>query len=208
MSPGHKATIITTIIGVAITAVVSLYIHFDSPEIDVLGTVSERGEVDSNDEAPTKSPTINIADIFITPIDTKMPTNFFVEISNTGTETAKDIQLTVDFGESTIELCELQPASIASTGEREALSIQSFKISELREDASFYVSCAINLPYFNKIWVGGGNIRLDKSLDYDSYKDLKLGKSIGFYEIIWRVILIFIIFILALKTIGFLFTKI
>jgi len=202
---GHKSTIIATIIAAVITAAVSLYIHFDSPKIDVFGTVPERTEANSDEKTATKSPAINIADIFITPIDTKMPTNFFVEISNSGNETARDIQLTINFGEATIKECEVQPALIASPIESKALSIQSYNITELVKGTSIYLSCSINIPYFKNIWVGGGNIKFEKSLSYDAYKALKNADSIGFYSGIWRVIVIFFLLMFGFKIVGFLF---
>jgi hypothetical protein len=205
LSAGHTTAIVATVLAAFITAGVSLYIHFDSPEIDVSGTVSEKSKTDSDEKKSTASPTINIADIFITPIDTKMATTFFAEISNSGNEAAKDIQVTLDFGESTIKECEVQPISIASPVESEALSIQSYTISELGKDTSIYLNCAINLPYFKKIWVGGGNIQLEKSIDYDAYKELKNGESLSFYEGVLRTIVIFFLSMTAFKIIGFLF---
>ena len=205
MSIGHKSAIITTIIATVITVVVSLYIHFDSPEMDVIGTVSERAKADSNEKVETESPMINIVDIFITPIDTKIPTNFFAEISNSGNETARDIQLIIDFGEATIQECEVQPKSIASPVESEALSIQSYNINELGKDTSIYLNCNINLPYFKKIWVGGGNIKFEKSLSYDAYKELKNGEDIGFYGAMWRTFIAFLLIMFCLKIVGFLF---
>ena len=205
MSQGHTAAIVATIMAAIITAGVSLYIHFDSPEVDILGTVAEQAEPESTQETTAKSPTLNIADVFITPIDTKIPTSFFAEISNTGTDSAKGIQLAVDFGESTIQECELQPESIAKPVESKALSIQTYNIAELRKDSSVYVSCAINLPYFKKIQVGGGNVNFEKSLTYDAYKNSMNGESVGFYGGIWRAIVIFFLFMGAFKIIGFLF---
>lgn len=202
---GHTATIVATVLAAVITAGVSLYIHFDSPEIDVLGTVTEQSESGSGDGEDTKYPSINIADIFITPIDTKMDTTFFAEISNTGTEAAKDIMLTLDFGESTIQKCEVQPPTLASTIESEALSIQSYSIPTLSKDTSVYLNCAINLPYFKKVWIGGGNIKYEKSLTYDAYKDLKNGESISFLGGIGRGVILFFLIVIGLKIVGFLF---
>ncbi|WP_299269126.1 hypothetical protein [uncultured Psychrosphaera sp.] len=96
MTKGHSATIIATIVAAVITAAASLYIHFDSPEIDILGTVAEK--TDYEEEGNPKNPTLNIVDVFVTPIDTKIPTSFFAEISNTGSVSAKDIYLALDFG--------------------------------------------------------------------------------------------------------------
>jgi hypothetical protein len=205
LSAGHTTTIVATVLATVITAGVSLYIHFDSPEIDVSGTVSEKARAGSDKEKNALSPSINIADIFVTPIDTKMATTFFAEISNSGSEAAKDIQVTLDFGESTIKECEVQPTSIASPVESEALSIQSYTISELGKDTSIYLNCAINLPYFKKIWVGGGNIQYEKSIDYDAYKELKNGESLSFYEGVLRAIVIFFLFMAGFKIIGALF---
>ncbi|HDZ39657.1 MAG TPA: hypothetical protein ENH62_15510 [Marinobacter sp.] len=205
MSTSHTATIVATVLAAVITAAVSLYIHFDSPEIDVRGTVTETVGADSEQEGSSTSPSMNIADVFIAPINTDMATNFFAEISNSGTETAKDFQLTINFGEATIEKCEVQPSSISRPTESKPLSVQSYNISTLGKDASIYISCAVDLPYFKKIWVGGGNIQYEKSLTYDAYKELKNGDDIGFYEGLLRAVILFFLAMAGFKIVGFLF---
>ncbi|HHF3271725.1 TPA: hypothetical protein ACVOZG_004604 [Vibrio diabolicus] len=194
-----------TIIAAVITAGASLYIHYDTPEVDVLGTVAEETKTDDTNTEKKASASISIADIFITPVDMKMATTFFAEISNIGLEPAKEVQLTMDFGESTVDECEIQPSSIKHSLNSESLALKSYTISEIGKGASIYVNCSLNLPYFKKIMIGNGNLSIEKSITYEAYKELKNGEELGFFGSIWRVVVIFFLVVFGLKIIGILF---
>jgi hypothetical protein len=202
---GHKASIIATVVVGILSAAVALYIHFDSPELDISGTIIEKLAEDPSNKKSAKTPTINISEVFITPIDTKMSSTFYAEVSNTGMASAEEFEVLVDFGESAIETCEWSPKSIAKTKESEALSLQILQVSSLKKDTSLYVTCSMNLPYFKKLWIGGGNIGFEKFIDYDAYKEMRLGEGISFYTGLWRALLIGFFALIFFKLVGFLF---
>lgn len=86
---GHKASIIATVAMGLIGVIVALYIHYDTPELDISGTVTEK-QIEENEQK--LSPTINIKELFITPVDTKIPSTFFAEITNTGSTAAQSLK--------------------------------------------------------------------------------------------------------------------
>ncbi|WP_105255181.1 hypothetical protein [Pseudoalteromonas sp. T1lg75] len=199
---GHKASIIATVAMGLIGVIVALYIHYDTPELDISGTVTEK-QVEENGQK--LSPTINIKELFITPVDTKIPSTFFAEITNTGSTAAQNFEILIDFGESTVEKCEFTPNSVVKVKDTEELSARILQISNLNEDTSLYLVCSTNLPYFKKLWVGGGNIGFEKSIDYDAYKEMRAGEKVSFYTGLWRFILVGFCALFFFKLVGILF---
>lgn len=188
---GHKGAIIATVIAGVLGAVATLYTHFASNEDDVAGTVSAASsKIDENDEEINLGPSIRLAEVFVTPIETKLPSTFYAEIVNAGSVVARNFNITVDFGEASPENCEWVPNSIAKSDESEIGAIQIISVSQLRREQSFYVVCHLNVPFFKKITVHGGNITSEKSLIYEQYKFQRLGGGISFYQALWRIILV------------------
>jgi len=188
---GQKGVIIATIIAAVITAGVSLFIYFDKKKegLKVVETKNVQKQTKGEDGKPLPSPSLNFAEVFVTPIDTNIPSSFYAEISNSGTESAKDFFVKIDFGESTPEKCEWVPPEIARLSSGTNSSIQSWNVSELMKNQSIYIVCSTNSPFFKSITVGGGNVEYDKQLTYTSYKEQREGESTSFYERLFKFIL-------------------
>lgn len=195
---GHKATIIATVLVGVLGAAATLYTHFAGNDNDVKGTVSIDKDV-------KPAPSISLRDVFVTPVDTKIASTFFAEIHNKGTANAESFTVTLDFGEASSEACELVPGSFGKFNEPEGGSIQTLSIKNLLTEQSIYVVCNLNSPFFKKLHVGGGNIEHEKSLTYEAYKEIGNGENIGFYTALWRAIVVFFVFIIGFKIIGYLF---
>jgi len=189
----HKGTIIATILVGLLGAAVALFIHYDgNNENDVAGTTtqaSESNEGTKDKEGNNPSPSIYISEVFVTPIDTAIPTVFYSEVTNTGTGEAIDFEIRIDFGESTPEVCEVLSSSSNSRTDVFKSPLKIFNIKKLERKESIYVVCNVNLPYFKSINIGGGNISHEKSLTYEKYKEQKIEAPIGFYETLWRFLL-------------------
>ena len=134
-----------------------------------------------------------------------MPSTFYSEISNTGSAKAENFEVLIDFGESSVDKCEWTPSALVTVENAEELSVRLLQVSSLNKDTSLYVVCSINLPYFKKLWVGGGNISFEKSIDYDAYKEMRSGEEISFYTGFWRTILIGLCALFFFKIVGLLF---
>ena len=190
----QKGAILATIFVGILGAAVSLYIHFsgsDESSKDVLGTesisvVTEKNK--DNTKEITTYPRLNINDVFVTPVDTKSPSTFYVELKNNGSVSAENFEVKVDFGESLINTCEWLPENIAHNNSEEGNSLQ-LKVSSLNENESLYIICGLNIPYFKQLLVTGGNTSLDKYLSYEGYKEMRNGEEISFYENLWRFLL-------------------
>lgn len=168
----NKGVVIATIFVGILSASVALFIHFDGDE-EGLATKQTKNEEISDEEKKNKpTPSMNFAKVFVTPVDTKIPSSFFAEITNTGTASAKEFKVTINFGESQPEECEFIPDSIAKIETTNSSIIKTILISELPKNESFYVVCTTNSPLFKSISVGGGNIEYDKQLTYEAYKRL------------------------------------
>jgi hypothetical protein len=201
---GHKASIIATVSMGLICVAAAFYIHFDTPELDVTGTIIA-DKVIENSDGEKKQSSVNISELFITPVDTKMPTTFYTEISNTGLGKAENFEVLIDFGESTVGNCEWTPSLLATLKDTEELSVRLLQVSSLNKDTSLYVICSTNLPYFKKLSVGGGNVSIEKSINYDAYKEMRSGEKLSFYNALWRVILIVFCCLFFFKLVGVLF---
>ncbi len=181
---GVLATLIIGLIGAGIT----LYTHFDK-DVGLRTEEIKRETKESKSEERT-SITVSIAEVFVTPIDTKMPSSFYVELKNTSLECAKNINLTVDFGESKPIAYEWVPINNGKLISAEGESIQTIVISELKPNQSFYLTCNLSAPYFKSIIVDGGNLTINKKLTYQKYREQREGKGVSFYGVLWRALLI------------------
>jgi len=191
---GHKiATVAKVIAAVAtvLVATVTLYTHYAGDEDDVAETISAApNKAGDNDGAVNESPSIKLAEVFVTPIETKLPSTFYVEIVNVGNGEAKNFNVTIDFGESSPENCEWVPNSIVASNESESSAIRIISVAQLRENQSFYVVCHLNAPFFKKVTVHGGNVAFEKSMSYEQYKSQRPYDRISFYQGLWRVVVV------------------
>ena len=186
---GNGGIILATLFVGFLTAGVALYTHFYPSPKGLKPAEVERQDEKSKSEEPKPSPSLNFADVFVTPVDTKMPSTFYLEITNTGTAPAKDIDLTVDFGEATADKCEWIPSREAKSEDKSETVVRTFDISLLPRKESFYLVCATNIPIFKSITIGGGNSDYKKQLTFQAYQDQRDGRSISFYEGFVRTVL-------------------
>ena len=194
----NKSIIFATILGAIITAAVPLYIYLDNSSKDfpeesaAIESVKEKeGEKEKENETQPQ-PSINFEMVFVTPVDTKILSSFFIEMSNIGSASAKNFKINIDFGESKAEECEILPSGIIENGGDYESSIIDISIFELDKKQSLYVVCSVNSPLFKSITVNGGNIKYAKQFTFEDYKEMLDGKSVSFYESLLRGMLIVI----------------
>ena len=187
----QRGVIIATIVAAFITGAVSLFIYFNDKNngLKITETEKPQKQIKDSKEKSLSTPNIKFTEVFVTPIDTQIPSTFYAEISNSGNGAAKGFFISIDFGESTPEKCEVRsPTKIDSTNEV-GDTIQRWNISELPINQSIYIVCMTNSPFFKSLSVGGGNLMNDKLLTYSSYKEQREEKSVSFYEGVLRFIL-------------------
>ncbi|MDP2523828.1 hypothetical protein Q8W30_14730 [Neptunomonas phycophila] len=113
----QKGVIIATIIAALITAGVTLYVYFDGKDNGFSTTEITNKKTPSGDEEEKNLPVprLMFPEVFITPVNTKIPSSFFAEITNLGTKAATAFDVSVDFGEATPDKCELVSSSSTIT---------------------------------------------------------------------------------------------
>ena len=207
----QRGIIIATILAALITGAVSLYIYFNDKNDGLKVTETENPQTKTRDDKEKTLPTphIKFAEVFVTPIDTQIPSSFYAEISNSGNEAAKDIFVSIDFGESTPEKCEVKSPGKVDSATEAGATIQRWDINELPINQSIYIVCMTNSPFFKSISVGGGNLENDKRLSYASYKAQREEKSVSFYEGLLKFILgalaaifLFYLFLRLMRSLG------
>ncbi|MCK4307886.1 hypothetical protein KAW50_06660 [candidate division WOR-3 bacterium] len=187
----QKGVITATIIAALIAGAVSLFVYYDSKQeglVPIESTNPERPKVD-NDKKQLPSPSLNFTEVFVTPVNTSIPSSFYAEISNSGSDLAKDFFIRIDFGESTPDICELLPAENIKNLNEKSSSTQSWKVAELEKGQSVYIVCQMDSPFFKSISIGGGNVEFDKKLTYTAYKEQRGQKPLNFYVLLFQIIL-------------------
>lgn len=207
----QKGVIIATIIAALITAGVTLYVYFDGKEGGLLATetVNQENPNENNEKQNIPTPRITFSEVFITPVDTNIPSSFYAEITNTGSNTANEFLVSVDFGEATPENCEVVSAGSVVIDSGGSSVIKRWEVSELAIKQSLYIVCNLNAPFFKALSVGGGNLGNDAQLTFSSYKEQREEESITFLEgmlrfllIAFSGILLFYFFLRLMKSLG------
>ncbi len=179
-----KGVIFATIFVGLLSAIVTLYIHFDGDQNQSALKVEEakNEQYEKEEEKNERTPSLDFSKVFVTPIDTKLPSSFYLEVNNSGRATAMNFILTINFGESQAHECEYVPYNVSADNISSGTIIRT-TIKELPEKQSLYVICTTNSPIFKSISVGGGNIEVEKKLTYEKYKEQL---HLSFYESLWR----------------------
>ena len=192
---------VTILLAAVITAGAVIFVHFDSKEsgFSAIETVNKIRAKKNDDEKASFPPKITFPEVFITPVDTSISSSFFAEISNSGSESANEFVISVDFGEATPEKCELVSAlnTVADRGESNA--IKHWEISKLEAKQSIYIVCNLNAPFFKTLSVGGGNLDHVARLTFLSYKEQQEEDPTTFLEGALKAFFLFGAFILALR---------
>lgn len=118
---------------------------------------------------------LEIDNLQITPIDSKLPSYLYFEVKNTGRETANKINLHIDVGRAKINDFELRPAeSLHVMAGGKDSNILKILIDSMNVDETVYVYCQLSAPVFNAITLNSENLLSTSSL---KFSDLKIGSS-------------------------------
>ena len=201
-----KYGLIGTIIAAMIAGFIALYIHND--------TKSEQQKILELEKKANKSKNtanLNISDIFLPEINTKLESAFFIKITNDSLNDAKDLNVKINFGESEILKCETQPINMFEKNQDYTNSIISFDIKSINKNDKFYVYCLTSLPVFNSILITGSNLFQNEIYTYEQYKSKNDTISSGvtiFFKIIGAILFIIFTGYFTLVAIAFLNKKI
>lgn len=158
-----------------ITGGVTLYTYYD-------GKSEEKKIIELEKKADREEDTANltIKNVYLPPINTKIDSVFFVEVSNNSLNTAKDLKVKIDFGEAIVSKCEILPANSFDENEKFDKSIIEFSLSTLERNDSFYIYCLISHPTFKSLLITGSNLFSNEYLTYENYRPSKNNGESGF----------------------------
>ena len=176
-----------------ITGGITLYTYYD-------GKSEEKKIIELEKKADREKDTANltITNLYLPPINTKIDSAFFVEVSNNSLNTAKDLKVKLDFGEAIVSKCEILPANPFDENEKFDRSIIEFSISTLERNDSFYIYCLISHPTFKSLLITGSNLLSNEYLTYDDYRPSKNNRESGFvtfFKVVGSIVaLVFVVY--------------
>ena len=164
------------------TVAVFIYKNFDFIT-EITFKVDRQSTGAANKERTVKSKKsaftdLEIADLQITPFESRLPSYLFFEVKNTGNASASSINLYIDAGRAKIIDCELSPAESTQiiAGGKNA-NISKFLINSLNVDETVYVYCQLSAPVFNTISLNSENLPSTSTLKFSDVKNS--GSSMG-----------------------------
>ncbi|MDQ6990104.1 MAG: hypothetical protein Q9M11_00010 [Mariprofundaceae bacterium] len=165
--------------GVILAALISggigLYIYSDGKSES---KKTQELEVNANKSKDTAN--LTISNVYLSPINTKIDSVFFAEISNKSLNPAKDLSIKINFGEASVSQCEVSPINYLSKNHKFKNSIVSFRVNQLKRKDSFYIYCFISHPVFKSILITGSNLFSNEEFTYENYKPNQVNTSSGF----------------------------
>lgn len=176
-----------------ITAGVTLYTYYD-------GKSEEKKITELEEQADREKETANltIKNLYLPPINTKIDSVFFVEVSNNSLNPANDLKVKLDFGEAMVSQCEILPLNPFDENEKFDTGIVEFSLNTLEKKDSFYVYCLISHPTFKSILITGSNLFSNEYLNYENYRPNKNNKESGFvtfFKVIGSMVaLVFVVY--------------
>jgi hypothetical protein len=159
-----------------------------------------------------KNARISINNVYVPPINTKIKSILFAKIENTSPVIAEDLNIKVNFGESTVYTCEVQPINILKNEKDLENGTFEFNITTLKKEEEIYIYCQMSNPIFKSILVTGNNLVTSEKYTFEYYKSslnsfISKGQNLTFFEFLgYALSLIFTIYF-TLLSIAFLNKK-
>lgn len=147
---------------------------------------------------------LEIDNLQITPIESKLPSYLFFEVRNTGRATANKINLYIDAGRAKINDFELKPLeSIQIIAGGKNSNILKIVIDSLNVDETVYVYCQLSAPMFNTITLNSENLLSTSTLKFSDLRNRGLKEELinrGFMEFLRFLLGAFIVVAAAFFT--------
>ena len=203
------ATIFVGILSLAGTLAI---FFFDSQEQEI-GTQTDAAPEVSSDTSSESSittlSTISIFSIHVSEVAMDIPAVFELgmQVGAFADSAARNVDVTLDFGRSEIEVCDYTPTWAVTNVVAEDKSHWSLEIGELQQGEKLHIRCLISSPVFDQVLISGGNIRSSRSIDFEQYRASLLSKPGGFWTNFGHFFVIFFTGVFCFKIIGFLFFR-
>ena len=161
---------------------------------------TEKG-IDGNQEKPTGTENLVISRIDLSSRDFNIPSYFYFEVTNKGTRTIQELNITVDLGKSKYQEFDyskkIHSKIITDSTDKSFVKIIC---SEIKENETIEFYALTSAPIFKNIIFNASNMKFDKKYTYDDYltseKDGVLNVG-GFYTF-FRILLSLLIVVFAI----------
>ena len=188
-----KYSIWSVIIAAIITGGVALYIHFDGKN-----NKSETEEIRKQANQSKDTANLTIINVFLPPVNTKLESAFYAEITNNSLNAANDIQVTLNFGISTVSNCETLPNNAFETIKDFKDSVITFSVKSIKRKESLHIYCLISNPVFDSIIITGPNLFNSEKLTFEDFDPIERNGASGFvkfFKVVGSIVaVIFIIY--------------
>lgn len=148
------------VLAALITGAIALYIHYD-------GKSEKQKEVQEAIAADQAKETANlkVKEIYLPPINTRLDSAFFAEITNESRMDAENIEVSLNFGSASVTSCETLPVNAFTDRNTFDTSLVEFSYEKVKRKERLYVYCHLSNPAFESILITGDN--LFSNVEYD-----------------------------------------
>jgi hypothetical protein len=196
-SKSAKYSLWATLIAALIAATVALYIHYDGKSEKKAQIALEKAANESNKKANLK-----VSNIYVPPINTKLDSVFFAEISNNSLNNAEDLNFKINFGAARITSCETLPINVIKPNAKFETSFVHFSYQEIEKKEKIYIYCFLSSPTFESIFISGSNLFTNIDFKYKEHVQNKpdsISNYLTFFKVIGSfVAVIFIVYFTVL----------
>lgn len=154
------------IIGALITGAITYYIYYDNKQEEVQKEKERIAKIE--EEKKSSIARVSIEELFLPSINTELDSVFYLKLSNNSYNDAKDLDIKINFGETQVSKCEVQPKS-DSNGSLNT-SIYNYGVKELKKDDSLYIYCNLSNPIFDSVLINGSNLKDPIKKTFSQYK--------------------------------------
>jgi Ca2+/Na+ antiporter len=181
------------ILAALITGAFSYYIYYDNKKEELKQEKERIAKIE--EEKKSSIARVNIDELFLPAINTELDSVFYLKLSNNSYNDVKDLDIKINFGETQVSKCEVQPKPDSKVSIN--TSIYNYSLKELKKDDSVYIYCFLANPIFDNILISGANIKDSVKKTFSEYKlqsikEMKKDdeKGITFYEFLFRAFLL------------------
>lgn len=141
----------------------------------------------------TGIPHLELISVQVPPVQTKLQSSLSIEIQNTGSSSAENVEVLVDLSKSLASEYEIvSPNNYKIISEPTNTNIIKFTVEKLNQHESIYLYALLSSPFYNKIVINADNIN---SAIVHNYKDNIKSESSGFVTLFKIIAGVFIVVI-------------
>lgn len=152
---------------------------------EITPKISSKQKESKENEESGGTENLVVKNIELCPINSKIPSYFFIEIKNLGSKIINDFSLDIDLGRAIFQKIDIQKPNNSSSSIDTTLNNRILlQYSKVAQNESIIIYALLSQPVFNSIKLNGSNLNAAKEYTYKNYVDSKLetrNAIFGFY---------------------------